>query len=221
MKRLLVFLFLFQSLNFYGQAANEQDFIELIKELHQVKKADRRMQVAFWLPNEYWEMAFKHTESVTPEVVQQILSIIKDYNIFLVNDLLINEYDGFISKSSAEILSDLALSDAKGNRYLPLPENMISAEMKSLESALMPFLAKTIGQLGDGMIISYFPVKDKNGKPILDAKGKGHFNVLQGGATYEWKLPLTSLSPAIFCPVDKEKLNARWNYCPTHGVKIK
>lgn len=221
MKRLLVFLFLFQSLNFYGQATNEQDFVELIKELYQVKKADRRMQMAFWLPYEYWEIAFKHTETITPEVAQQILSIIKDYNIFLVNDLMINEYDGLISKSSAEILSDLALSDAKGNRYLPLPENLISPEMKSLESALMPFLAKTIGQLGDGMSISYFPVKDKNGKPFLDAKGKGHFKVQQGGATYEWKLPLTSLSPAIFCPVDKEKLNARWNYCPTHGVKIK
>lgn len=221
MKRLLVFLLLFQSLTFYGQTTNEQDFVELIKELHQVKKADRRMQMAFWLPYEYWEIAFKNTETITPEIAQQILSIIKDYNIFLINDLMVNEYDGFVSKSSAEILPGLALSDAAGNRYLPLPDNMISAEMKSLESALMPFLAKTIGQLGDGMIISYFPVKDKNGKLLLSAKGKDHFKIQQGEATYEWKLPLTALSPAIFCPIDKEKLNARWNYCPTHGVQIK
>lgn len=221
MKKLLAFLLLFQSLTFYGQTANEQDFLDLVKELYQVKKSDRRMQMVFWLPNEYWEVAFKHSKTTTPEVTEQVLSIIKDYNIFLVNDLSVNEYDGFISKSKAEILPDLALSDAAGNRYLPLPENMISTEMKSLESVLMPFLAKTIGQLGDGMTILYFPIKDKNGKPLLAAKEKGHFNIQQGGATFEWKLPLMAFSPAIFCPIDKEKLNTHWNYCPTHGVKVK
>lgn len=221
MRRLLVFLLLFQSLTFYGQTANEQEFMELIKELYHVKKNDRKIQMAFWLPYEYWEIAFKHSESITPEVSQQILSIVKDYNIFLVNNLVINEYDGLISKGRAEILSDLALTDGAGNRYLPLAEDRITTEMKSLESALMPFLAKTIGQLGDGMIILYFPVKDKNGKPFLNAKGKGDFNIQQGGATFEWKLPLAAFSPPIFCPIDQEKLNARWNYCPTHGVKVK
>ena len=72
----------------------------------------------------------------------------------------------------------------------------------------------------------FFPATNKMAKPVADPLAPGSFSIvvaklLDGkDKTYEWKLPLTALSPPKYCPVGKERVQANWMYCPWHGVKL-
>jgi hypothetical protein len=63
-------------------------------------------------------------------------------------------------------------------------------------------------------------VTDQNGKNLIDAKLQGQFKVLHSNSDFLWKLPLSTLMPPKFCPVDKEKMKGTWSYCPIHGQKL-
>jgi hypothetical protein len=74
--------------------------------------------------------------------------------------------------------------------------------------------------------VLFFPAKTSTGKLIVDTGHEGSFSLLidnlagQKQSTFEWRLPLTSLTPPKFCPVGKERVEANWKYCPWHGNKL-
>jgi hypothetical protein len=63
-------------------------------------------------------------------------------------------------------------------------------------------------------------------KPIADPLSPGGFSLVLSkliagkDKVFEWKLPLTSLSPPKYCPAGKERVQANWKYCPWHRVKL-
>jgi hypothetical protein len=72
----------------------------------------------------------------------------------------------------------------------------------------------------------FFPGKTAAGKPLADPAREGSFTVLidnlggQPHSAFEWRLPLTSMTPPRFCPLGKERMEASWKYCPWHGTKL-
>lgn len=62
----------------------------------------------------------------------------------------------------------------------------------------------------------YSPLANKK----IDVKKEGKFSMLMDKTEYKWRLPLSSLLPPRLCPIDDEKLNGAWKFCPTHGVEL-
>lgn len=86
---------------------------------------------------------------------------------------------------------------------------------------IKPLLASAVGPLGQNLHFYLFPMTNREGLPILEAKKEGGFSLDFGGESFKWNLPIGALLPPKICPVDGEELNGGWKYCPWHGQQLK
>lgn len=84
-----------------------------------------------------------------------------------------------------------------------------------------PVLVNMLGPMGQNMHFFLFSSKKKNGQEIAVAKREGAFSVKLDKREFKWRLPLGSLLPPKVCPIDGEKLNGAWKFCPWHGVALR
>ena len=49
---------------------------------------------------------------------------------------------------------------------------------------------------------------------------RGNFKVDIANESFVWKLPLVSLMEEKICPVDQQKMEGNWIFCPFHGEKL-
>src|SRR6266481_5104116 len=126
--------------------------------------------------------------------------------------------------SEADIRENLMLNDSKGNSYPPLQK--VSGDAQGLVSILKPVFANILGTMGQNCVILFFSGANRMAEPIADPRAEGSFSVVLKGliagkdTTFDWRLPLTTLSPPKYCPAGKERVQANWKYCPWHGVKL-
>lgn len=131
---------------------------------------------------------------------------------------------GFEFVPVADLHSSVVVRDAEGNDYAAVGEP--AADAKNLAAALKPMLANAMGKAGENFELLFFPNQSRKGSVIADATKKGGFSIVLKKiagvpeSRYEWRLPLTSISPPRFCPVGKEQVHANWDYCPWHGVAL-
>ena len=126
--------------------------------------------------------------------------------------------------SEPEIRDGTTLRDADGNLYQPVQK--LSGDAQGLVSIMKTLFSNMMGPMGQNIQMLFFPAVNKMAKPIADPLSPGSFAVVMskivGGKdkTFEWKLPLTTLSPPKYCPIGRERVQANWKYCPWHGVKL-
>jgi hypothetical protein len=219
MKKLIAFFLIGCCTNAFGQNFKEVNFTEFIRETQQWNKENNRLQMVWWLPAEYWKVSLSQTNTVSSEAGNRILAMIKDYVLICTGDMTLQNAD-LDYKSKEDVRKGLSLIDDAGRSYYPLADNELSQEATDIEEVLKPMFASLLGQMGKGMHVFYFKIQDSNGKNILDAYAKENFKVLQGGRSFTWHLPLVTLLPSKFCPIDQEKMKGNWNFCPVHGVKL-
>lgn len=221
MKNILVLLLLGISTIATAQSLKEVSLPDFIKEILQMKKEEKRTQLIWWLPAEYWAISISQISSISPDVAAEINATVKDYVIVCVNDMVSNGTAPLSYKTEKEILADFSLVDSSNKVFYPLLENEISPEGLRLKERFTPLFMRTLGQLGAGMSVFFFKVQDEHGENIIDARKNGTFKIIQGGKTFAWDLPLSTLVSPKFCPIDNQQMNGKWQYCPMHGVKLK
>ncbi len=178
--------------------------------------------LVWWIPAEFWEVSAVQQGSTT-EKARETFAPMREYTMVIVavGKVGIGNITWY---SEAEVRSNTTLRDADGQSYKPLTD--ISPDATGISSVVKPVLANTLGQTGQNLQIMFFPAKTAAGKIIADPTRAGSFSLvienLAGPklSTFEWRLPLTSLSPPRFCPVGKERVEANWKYCPWHGNKL-
>jgi hypothetical protein len=198
------------------------DLHALIKELQQTTREPGTLGLLMWTPVEYWEKSAEGAGTPSAKAQERFASLRK-YTVIIaaVGKLGIGNIN-WISES--EVRSNLKLRDAAGNDYEPLQK--VSGDAEGLATLIKPILANMMGTMGQNVQIYFFPGTDKMAKPIADPLAPGGFSIVITNllgpkeSVYEWKLPLTSLSPPRYCPVGKERMEASWKYCPWHGVKL-
>jgi TonB family protein len=202
--------------------ADTDSFHALIRETQQYTREPGYFGFVWWTPVEYWERSAERS-GMSMEKAGDRYAPLRKYTMILagVGKIGIGNINWI---SEPELRSNLRLRDAAGNDYEPVQE--LSGDAKGLAAMFKPMMANLLGSMGQNLQIYFFPGADKMAKPIADPLARGSFSVVISNilgpkeSIYEWKLPLTSLSPPRYCPVGKERVEANWKYCPWHGVKL-
>lgn len=200
----------------------EIDYPAFIKELQRTTREPGYTGLFFWTPAEFWGRAAERA-GTRAEKAHERFATLRKYTVIIVGigKIGIGNINWI---SEPELRSNLKLRDSAGNDYEPIQK--ISGDAEGLASILKAPLANMLGTMGQNMQIYFFAGTDKMANPIADPLAPGSFSVVITNilgtkeSIYEWKLPLTSLSPPRYCPVGKERMEANWKYCPWHGVKL-
>jgi hypothetical protein len=198
------------------------DYPALIRELQRTTREPGYTGLVFWTPAEFWEKAAERS-GAPAEKAHERFAALRKYTVMIVGvgKIGIGNINWI---SEPDVRSNLKLRDSAGNDYEPVQK--LSGDAEGLASIIKPVLANMLGTAGQNMQIYFFAGVDKMAKPIADPHAPGSFSVVitdilgPKESVYEWKLPLTSLSPPRYCPVGKEPMEANWKYCPWHGVKL-
>jgi hypothetical protein len=179
--------------------------------------------LVWWIPPEFWEISMAEN-GATPAQIAEFTKPLRDYTLVAVVVGKVGAL-GSIDFTPADALrSSIVLRDAHGTEYPQVTTVSDAAAM--LPKILKPVFSNIAGKMGDNIEVLYFPAKSKSGALLADASSHGEFSIVlrnltgSGDSVYLWRLPLSSVQPAKYCPVGKERVEANWNYCPWHGVPL-
>jgi len=192
----------------------------LILETQRQSKDADKISMIWWIPEEFWRASFEQSPNMNATQTEAFLKVLRPYIIIVALDGEMSSLGGITYKSKESIQSTMQIIDSEGNHYSPLSNENIDADTSIYLSQMKPIFSNMLGPMGENMNFYLFSAKNQKGKSILDAKEEGKFSVLMDKVEYKWKLPLSSLLPPKLCPIDDEKLNGAWKFCPTHGVEI-
>jgi hypothetical protein len=220
MRQILIGILLSIPLLTLGQVESEVSMTELIREIQQWNKKENKMSLTWWIPNEYWRIALKDNKQVPQETINQFESVFEHYLMIWACDLTINPDGTMNYTTEEEINKSITILDNNSKKYFPLAKSEIDGEVLTIAENMKPFFAQALGQMGRGIHFYFFKVTDQNGKNLIHAKLPGQFKVSHSNSDFLWRLPLSTLMPPKFCPVDKERMKGTWSYCPLHGQKL-
>jgi hypothetical protein len=200
----------------------ELDTQAVVKETEFVDSRNHKMGVFWWVPIEFWEISLQK-QGFSSESAKKAFAPFKKYNLFIVGvgDMGLGNISWM---KDADIKKRVLLRDQHGNTYTPVDE--IPEDAASIVNVMKPMLKNMMGSMGEGLQFLLFPSVDSTGKVFADPHKSSEIYLdvsdIMGTAssTYTWRLPLSSLSQAKYCPVGKERVEANWKFCPWHGVKL-
>jgi len=178
------------------------------------------MSLTWWIPNEYWRIVLNDNKQVPQETISQLENVFENYLMIWACDLTINSDGTMNYTTEEEINKSITVLDINNKKYFPLAKNQIDGEALTIAENMKPMFSQALGQLGRGIHFYFFEVTDQNGKNLINAKLQGQFKISHSNSDFHWKLPLSTLVPPKSCPIDGEKMNGTWSYCPFHGQKL-
>jgi hypothetical protein len=176
----------------------------------------------WWLPPEYWELAAKELDRPAEEQAK-VAKLFGDY-------VIIGVVDADVAPKKEPTLASIA-DIVKRSRFSRNGETLevlreVNPEVAKLVPTLVYLLRASLGTLGGGLRLLPLANVDPKGNPVLTASSPGElaleFRFTDDGPVHDirWHAPLTSLLGERKCPKGGEPLEASWNYCPWHGVKL-
>lgn len=185
---------------------------DLISETQKDTPDPDRVTMVWWLPDEYWEV-------VLQEEAAEALSVVGPYVIIGAVDGKIGPFGGITFETETSVRNRLRLVDGEGRAHTPLAEDQVSPDARSLLAMMRPVLGNALGAMGENFHFFVF-AGGEGGGAHLSATEEGSFSVFIGDEEFAWRLPLGSLLPPKFCPVDGEALSGAWKFCPWHGAAL-
>lgn len=193
---------------------------ELVEETQKSSTEADKLNLVWWIPVDFWRLSLAEDKTITKEQTEEFVRALSPYVIVAIVDGKIGTLGGMTYKSEAELRLITKLVDQEGASYAPLATDRVDATANTLLGVMKPILANMLGPMGTNMHFFVFPGTNKSAKPVADSKSENEFTVKIGTASYKWKLPLASLLPPKFCPIDQEKMKGDWKFCPYHGEKL-
>jgi len=205
-----------------SSAPKDLDFASFLKETQQSVNEPGYAGLVWWIPTEYWEISSERSGMPEAKAAQRYAPLRK-YTVVAValGKIGIGNINWF---SEPDIRDNVRFRDADGNMYPPVQK--LSGDAEGLVAVLKVVFGNMLGTLGQNIQLLFFSATNKMAKPMADPTSTGEFSVIVSKVIegkdkkFEWKLPLTALSPPKYCPVGKERLQANWKYCPWHGVRL-
>ena len=205
---LLVFVLGLQS---WSQEKTDQiELTDLISDIVKTTKDEQDVKQVFWIPKIYWELALKDSPYGNEAVINEINTIVDNYEIFAVSDIQMTAFSG-VKKN--ELKSVKLIID--NEFYKPIDH--LPDDLEALLNSLLPVFKKMLGEYGSSIEIIVFDNSNRITPSMLE---QGQFSIEVNGTVFDYRLPLSSLVPKKVCPVDNKTHNGNWVYCPWHGEKL-
>lgn len=182
-----------------------------------------RMVTFWWLPQEYWELAAKELK-LPSEDQEKVRVVFRDYLIVGALETKLNLEKKSEFASISEIVGR-AKFYRNGQEIAVLRD--VNPELARLVPSLVYLLRASLGGLGEGLRLLPLANVDPKGNRVLTGDAPG---VLELEYRFEpddqpqdvyWHAPFTSIVGANKCPKGGESLDASFEFCPWHGVKVK
>ncbi len=202
--------------------ASDTKLDDIVKETQKQIGGKNIAGLVWWIPAEFWEQSAIQ-EGSTAEKARETFAPLREYTMVIVAVGKVG-LGNITWSSESDVRSNTTLRDSDGQSYKPITD--ISPDAAGIASVVKPVLTNVLGPMGQSLQILFFPAKTTTGKLIIDTTQEGSFSLLienlagQKQSAFEWRLPLTSLTPPKYCPVGKERVEANWKYCPWHGNKL-
>ncbi len=224
---LLLFAILSAALSASAQTpaaqVSDESISDLLQETQRPIRSNNYAGLVWWIPVDFWQRAMQQG-GITAESAAEQLKSFHDYVMVAVVVGKIGAFGSISFAPADQVRANTILRDSTGASYPALAK--VAPEAESLAAMLKPVFANSVGKMGEAVEILFFPSKDPSGQPLADPRQKGSFAIVvkdlagKPESVYQWRLPLTALSPPKYCPVGKERVDANWNYCPWHGVPL-
>jgi hypothetical protein len=199
------------------------DIPDLIRETQLGVRANGYSGFIWWIPSEFWTQAVTKRGGSADKAAETFRPL-REYTMIYLLIAKVSDLGVFDFAPPDQLRKKVFLRDSSGVDYPALDD--VGDAAKNLAGMMKPMLSNAMGKAGENSTVLFFPAKTKAGLPIADPLAKGSFSLVLKDVVgvpqdvYEWRLPLTSLSAAKYCPYGKERVNANWSFCPWHGVAL-
>ena len=205
-----------------GRAALAAETGEIRGEMVRTLRDGRRVATLFWLPLEYWEASARE-RGAGPEELEAVHKLFRDYVLVGVVDVELAQDGRPAFKSIADIVSR---STFRRNGVELEVLRQPNPELASRVPDLVYVLRASLGALGAGLRVLPLANVGPGGQPVLLGSRAGvlslEFRLSEGAepTSISWRAPLTAIVGAKTCPEGDELLEASFDFCPWHGVKL-
>jgi hypothetical protein len=194
------------------------DMQELVKETQQLRDVDQKMELVWWIPQEFWEASLAGNPNVSAESRAQFLSVLQDYQIIAVVYVKTG-LEGFTELATeADILGNIRF-ESGGRQFAPVLSAGISPGAQAILAAIKPLVTGMLGQLGQSMHFVVYPSRDGSTR-LVDPLRAGAFEVSLFEQVFHWRLPLASLLPKKIDPKTHEEFPGNFDFNPYTGGKL-
>ncbi len=199
--------------------AARADLKDLISETQKMNNDSNKMIMAWWIPIEFWDYAFKGKD-MTATQVEDFMKVLRPYTIFAVLGGQIGTMAGMTYYPIDSIRKTMTLMDRNGATYTPYADSTVSGDAQNFVSMMKPVFANLMGPMGQNMHFVVFSAADSTGKAIAAAKENGNFSLTMLGVTFKWRLPIDALLIGKTCPKCGLDAKGSWKFCPWCGAKL-
>lgn len=178
------------------------------------------MEVVWWIPPEYWQVAVTQQKGATPEMLAGLGQTFNDYNIVAVVQATMAEDLEYRFTPEADVRESTVLIDPQGHTHAVLAEDKVPTRLASTLAFLKPILANGIGPMGRSMYFLVFPGNDARGNRLIDPLGDGLAQVRTTNKRHDFRLPLGSLLPDKRDAATGESFPGDFMYNPYTGRSL-
>ncbi|MBZ5495094.1 MAG: zinc ribbon domain-containing protein [Acidobacteriia bacterium] len=196
------------------------DMPALTQETQKLARTPGDITMVWWIPEDYWRASMAVNSQMTKAKLDEFIELLSPYTMVAVVDGKIGTFGSVTYKSEESIRESIVIKDNQGQSYIPLAEDAVSANMKTMLQIIKPMVANMLGNMGQNLHFVLFPTRTKEGTLIADAWKKGSFRVFLGTREFKWRLPLDSLLPGKKCASCGEEAKGSWIFCPWCGAKL-
>jgi len=196
------------------------DFSKLMKDIAITKASTHEIEAAIWMPTIYWEVVARDNPNFTTEVVEQIKSLVDDYVIVCYVKTKLNDNTLSFEPILGSALRKKLVLEFNEKSYKPLYYNDLPDDVQKIKDILEPMFSKMLGELGSGMNVLFFEVKDREGNNLIDPSKNGSFSLKYEESLITYNLPLPSLCEDKICKTDDVIFPGNYVFCPFHGTKL-
>lgn len=210
------------AVNAQQPAKPKVDVGSLAKEIMALKFEGDGMQLAMWLPFDFFLAANMDGQTSRSDVEKELL-FLKPYHTVMVQSSFDAPNSATVYESAQQVRGRAVLRLEGGEEIKPL-DQVPPMVVQTLE-VMRKTLAASQGESGANMHILVFPATHDS-KPLLDTSKKDKLIlVLKSDAHFKetvftWHTPFDAMSPVPPCPKCKEIVSAKWSYCPWCGNQL-
>ncbi|CAL2103815.1 conserved exported protein of unknown function [Tenacibaculum sp. 190130A14a] len=217
-RRYSLIALLMLSLSVFAQKKtfSEISMEKLIEETQFSSDSDDYMELIWWIPTEYWQVAFSQDTSVSDSERNMIVDMMNDYVLVVFIKGKIGVFGG-VTFEDKEVLREKVRVFYNGNMLKKLDQDEVPADLQNMIGLMKPVMKNMIGPLGENMEFVIFKNDKKN---AIDAYKEGSLSFELFDFKPELELPLGSLLLEKKCEEDDKLYNGKWAYCPFHGKEL-